>query len=330
MDFFRTQLWALGYERCGDSGKVWQRRGRQVIVCLVDDFTTCSADWSTKTPCLFDSDTVVITDNWISCPTQYQVRQLPTSFFGIYAHDPEPRPWQPDRRFCFVAKRLDSKRMSLMLELDMRSNLQGLPQDTDLVNFGCWAWDGDNSSVVGLQSNWDRQFELLDPNLQRVYHDTHLRLRSCMPLLNHDHDLEQSHHRAWVNLVIETYSSDLVVAFSEKIFRALTIPVPWMIWGGRMSVAWLAALGFDTLTDLVEHRYDHMIEQQTAAFGDKMVDWIFDANETAKHLQSQPKPVLEARLAEAAQHNRDLLNHMRQQWPSDFAAWWAQTLPALA
>jgi hypothetical protein len=330
MDYLRTQLSALGYQSCSDSGKIWQRGDRCVIVCVVDDFTSCSQDWSTHTPYLFDPDTVVITDNWVSCPTQYQVLRLPDSFFGIYAHVPLPRVWQPDRRFCFTAKRLDNKRMSLMLELQMRSDLMGMPKDIDLVNFGCWSWDGDNTSDSGLRSNWDRQYDLLDDSLRQIYSDTYQSLRPRMPLLNHGHDLEQAHHGAWINLVVETYSSDLVVAFSEKIFRALTIPVPWMLWGGRHSVARLASLGFDTLPDVIHHRYDHMIEQQTAAFGDKTVDWIFDANESVKKLQSLPQQALHARLKQSAEHNQKLLADMRKKWPTDFAVWWHSVVPRIA
>lgn len=329
MDFFRTQLSALGYQRCSDSGKIWQRGGRRVVICIVDDFTSCSQDWSTKTPYLFDRDTIVITDNWVPCPTRYRVLRLPDSFFGVYAHEPLSRAWQPDRRFCFTAKRLDSKRMSLMLELQMRADLMGLPPDVDLVNFGCWSWDGDNTSAAGLRANWDRQFELLDDSLKQIYDNTYQSLKSRMPLLNHGHDLEQAHHSAWINLVIETYSSDQVIAFSEKIFRCLTIPVPWMLWGSRNAIAWLTSMGFDTLTDLVDHQYDHMIEQQTATFGDKMVDWIFEASETVTRLQAQPRQDLELRLLAATKHNRDLLRQMRMNWPGDFAAWWGQTINAL-
>jgi len=322
MDFFRSQLIALGYRRGSDSGKVWQRDNRRVVICLVDDFTTCSEDWSTKVPYLFDPDTVVITDNWISCPTRYRVLKLPDSFCGIYAHRPEIRSWDPKRRFFFAAKRLDSKRMGLLLELRSRAQSQGLPMDTDIINFGCWSWEGDNSTSQGLLANWDHQWSLLDSDLKQAYEPAYHALRDHVPLLNHDWEFEQAHHCAWINLVIESYSSDTTVAFSEKIFRALTLPVPWMLWGGRYSIARLAAMGFDTLTDLVDHRYDHMVEQQTARYGDKMVDWIFDANETVKRLQTQSKNELDHRLQQAAAHNQDLLIQMRTRWPGDFARWW--------
>ena len=86
LDFFRSNLIALGYTAVDPSNKVWKRGDKTVVACLVDDFSTCSTNYSTSLPYLFDKDTVVITDNRINVPTQYQVCQLPSSFYGIYAH----------------------------------------------------------------------------------------------------------------------------------------------------------------------------------------------------------------------------------------------------
>ena len=115
MDFFRSQLTLLGYKPVNDIAKVWQRGERKVVICLVDDFSTCSTNYSTTTPYKFDSNTVVITDNYTTTPTQYTVCQLPSSFFGIYNHVPTDTNWRPDRRFNFSVNRLDTKRMLTFL-----------------------------------------------------------------------------------------------------------------------------------------------------------------------------------------------------------------------
>lgn len=324
LDFFRSQLLSLGYHSVSDSNKVWARGNQKVVVCLVDDFSTCSDNYSKTLPYLFDSNTTVITDNYIAVPTQYNVIQLPSSFFGIYTHRPEHKQWQPKRRFNFSVNRLDAKRMLMMLELAMRSEHH--PPDLDYVNFNCWSWGGDNDSDAGLKANFERQYQELETQYHEVYDDTYQRLTSAMPLRNHSLSHEQSHVSAWMNIVMETYSSDTTVALSEKIFRAMSLPVPWQVYAGRYTVAYLHSLGFDTLQDLMPHRYDNQIENRTAAYGDKMVDFLFEATEAVERMQAMDQQELSERLQSAASTNQRLLAQYRQDWPQDFAAWWPAAL----
>ena len=321
LDFFRSQLMALGYTAVDHSNKTWRRGDKTVIVCLVDDFTTCTTNYDCTLPYLFDRNTVVITDTWCGAPTQYQVAQLPDSFFGIYAHEPERHVWQPQRRFNFAVNRLDAKRLLMLLELQLRS--QDHPHNIDYINFNCWSWNGDNTSAEGLRANFQRQYQELESQYHDVYEHTYNRLHDTMPYVNHDLSQAQAHQSAWMNIVMETYSSDNTVALSEKTFRALCLPVPWQLYSGRHTVARLASLGFDTLSDVVTHKYDHMIENRTAAYGDKMVDFLFEATENTQKFQQQD---ITDRCAQAADRNISLLQSMRQQWPADFAAWWPGVL----
>jgi hypothetical protein len=86
MDFLRSQLINLGYVATADSKKVWKRGNQTVVVCLVDDFTTCvdPAKGFPAVPEMFDKNTVILTDTYTNCPTPYQILKLPDSFFGIY------------------------------------------------------------------------------------------------------------------------------------------------------------------------------------------------------------------------------------------------------
>jgi hypothetical protein len=126
-----------------------------------------------------------------------------------------------------------------------------------------------------------------------------------------------------MNLVTETYSSDTTIALSEKTFRALCLPVPCMLYAGKHTVAYLTSLGFDMMHDVVEHRYDSMIENRTAAYGDKMVDFLFEGVEAVERMQAQC-PVDRAK--QAAETNQQQLITMKQSWPKDFAAWWPTVL----
>lgn len=328
LDFFRSNLIQLGYTSNSDSNKVWVKGNQTVVVCLVDDISTCNINYSTTMPYIFDKNTTVITDNYITCPTQYRVLQLPDSFFGIYSHTPEILTWTPERRFNFSVNRLDPKRMLMLLEIYYRAYEHH--GSLDYVNFNCWSWDGDNSTAEGLVDNFKRQFNLLEPQFQDVYQDTFKQLLAQVPIRNHQYSQEQVHHRAWVNLVMETYSSDTAVALSEKIFRAMCLPVPWMLYCGKYAVAYLNKLGFDTLQDLVPHQYDNQQENRTAAYGDKMVDFVYAGNELMLDLQSRDWTALSERCQQAAAHNQQLLANMQQRWSGDFAQWWAQNSQLIA
>lgn len=322
LDWLRSNLGALGYESAGGSNKVWHRADRTVIACLVDDISTCSNQADPYVPKLWDAKVTVLTDNHVTCPTLYSVRQLPQSWFGIYAYDGAVTTWQPDRRFNFGVNRIDMKRMLLFLEYRKRLPWEPDRDVMDYVNFNCWAWDGDNTSDAGLHGNFTRQWQLLDHDQQSAYLETFEQDQASLPVRNHALDHDTAMHRAWINLVVETYSGDSVIALSEKMFRALMIPAPWMTYSGRYTVVYLESLGFDCLTDVIDHDYDARIETRTVDYGDKLVDWFWKANENYQRLRGQDFVKLSARCQQAAQHNRQHLQKLRQQWPQQLASWW--------
>jgi hypothetical protein len=214
---------------------------------------------------------------------------------------------------------MDAKRLLLFLELQMRSMDQPGAEQLDYVNFNCWSWDGDNNSGAGLLSNFKHQYNQLEEQFQQVYNNTYTQLLSKIPFRNHTLEHENAHVRAYLNVVMETYSSDTTIALSEKTFRALCLPVPWIVYSGKHTVAYLNSLGFDVLSDVVEHKYDSMIENKTAAYGDKMVDFLFEGVEAVDRMQAD-RPWMRAE--QAARINQQRLNQMKTAWPSDFAAWW--------
>ena len=96
-----------------------------------------------------------------------------------------------------------------------------------------------------------------------------------------------------------------------------------MLYCGRHTVAYLNSLGFDVLHDVVEHKYDSMIENKTAAYGDKMVDFLFEGVDTVYKMQNQlPKN----RANQASKTNQQRLATMKKAWPADFAKWWPQVV----
>jgi hypothetical protein len=191
------------------------------------------------------------------------------------------------------------------------------------VNFNCWAWDSSNDSPIKFQQNFRREYWRLSSKLQEIYRPAVLHMTSLMPYRNHDYSLEQSHVQAWLNMVIETYSSDACIALSEKTFRALVTPVPFMLYAGRYTITRLAQMGFDLMPDQVNHRTDCSLELQTGSHGDRMVDFVQDAAESVAAMKQLPFEQVRQRCQQAAEHNQQLLAQMKVTWPADFAAWWS-------
>lgn len=322
LDFFRSCLINLGYRAVDDSNKTWRKDQRTVVVCLVDDFTTCAQRHDVTLPYQFDTNTVVITDTVVQTPTQFTVCNLPQSFFGIYSHS-NNHIWRPTRRLAMGINRMDTKRLLMFLELCLRTEHQG--NDLDWINFNCWRWGSQNDTAQSLMQNFQDQYQELESHYHAVYDATYQRMISQMPFDNHTLSQEQLHVSAWINIVMETYSADNTVALSEKTFRALCSPSPWQLYAGRNAVAYLHSLGFDTLQDCVTHKYDSMIENRTAAYGDKMVDFLFEATENAMTLQTTNFESLSERCQRAALHNQQQLANLRTLWPQHFAQW----LPAV-
>lgn len=322
MDFFRSNLIMRGYHSTDSSNKVWAKDDRRVVICMVDDYTTCSGIKDPYVPSIWDGRTMVITDNYPTCPTQYKVHTLPASFFGIYAYQPDDQEWAPDRRFNFAVNRIDARRMALLLEYRKRLPWEPERDVMDYVNFNCWRWHGDNSGIEGFRQNFEDEYNALDQVVKDVHQITKDTDVPEMPWRNHDLDLETSMHRAWINMVVETYSGEAVVALSEKTFRALVTPVPWQIYSGRYSVAYLERLGFDCMSDLMDHGYDHIPELKTMDYGDKLVEWWWQGSTNLVNLQAQDWTTVAGRAQTAATHNRALLSHMQHTWPQDFGQWW--------
>jgi len=122
--------------------------------------------------------------------------------------------------------------------------------------------------------------------------------------------LEQCIIDSNISLVMETYNSQDHVVFSEKIFRALQMPRPWMLWCGQSSVAQLRNHGFDVLDDYVDHSYDNK-----TTHSDRIISMI---NQLKTFVNKKYNSQDFERFDRAASHNRNLLLFFAQTWPGKF------------
>lgn len=119
--------------------------------------------------------------------------------------------------------------------------------------------------------------------------------------------LEQCIIDSAISLVLETYVRDDTIVFSEKIFRVLQLPRPWLLYCSPYSIALLKTHGFDVLEDYVDISYDS-IENHW----DRM-DSILDQLETFMNKTYTPRDC--QRFEQAATHNQQLLDQFTKDWP---------------
>jgi len=328
MNFFRSCLKNLGYSTLDPSGRVWKRDNRTVVVCFADDFSVCGARLDQRPAIWFDSSTVIITDNHITVPTRYQVLELPTSYFGIFSYVPEQDHYAPDRQFHFSVNRLNFQRELIFLELIRQAG--GLDQllRNNYVNFNAWDSYGANQNQDNLKDNFKKYWDQSTKTYENIYGATINQLIEQIPVRNHSKSVEQANLQAWLVPVVETYSGNTTMAFSEKIFRALQTPVPWTVYSATGAVNYLKSLNFDVLDDIVDHSYNLVVQDSPHGHA-KITAFISSSIKNAQQLQKMNFEQLKSRCQQAAKHNQSLLADLRQQWPSQFAEWLPNTINKL-
>lgn len=320
IEFFRSLLTQSGYVSQGVSNKKYQKGSKTIVVCFADDIQI-EADSPYDQHNLFKPNTTVITDNFVSQPTNCRVYQLPNSYFGIYFYRPQDQSWQPDRRFNINMNRIDANRLFVLFEYIKKFNIIPWQNQSDYLNFNCFDGTGNNDNPGAANGNFEKFYDMLQPHLKTLYSKYFKISKSNMPIKNFSHEFDQPWTRSWLNVVIETYHGYNNIALSEKIFRALVTPAPWAVYGPQFAVRYLKSLGFDTLDDIMSHEYDTKNHTSFQQPGDRIADFMNYIDQTSRQLQLHDWHVLSSRCQQAAIHNQNLLADMRRKWPRDFAQW---------
>jgi hypothetical protein len=171
-----------------------------------------------------------------------------------------------------------------------------------------------------VQQNFVKHWQQVDAHYAGVYDQHWDTVVNAMPIRNHDLTIEQAGLNAYLNLVVETYSGNTTITFSEKIFRALVTPAPWTLFAATGAVGYLTELGFDVLSDIVDHSYDLHV-QDTWPGNSKIVNYISASISNYQQLKQLDFDTLATRCKQAAEHNQQLLAAMKKQWPASFAEW---------
>jgi hypothetical protein len=232
---------------------------------------------------------LIVTDNIPTRAVCGKILSLYPEYWHVYHYQPvyQPKPARYGYN-CFM-NRISEDRGQTFQELKRRGLLS-----KGLVSFNC------------SQSEYMDQYEQAKLYDYWPEHDLGLTLVPYNTVESHG-GLEQCIIDSNISLILETYISDSHIVFSEKIFRALQLPRPWLLYCSPGSVDCLKHYGFDVLDDYVDHSYDAINEHNHRHVS------ILDQLETFVDRTYNNQDYI--RFDQAAAHNQQLVTQFAKNWP---------------
>jgi hypothetical protein len=265
---------------------IYSRDHLQVNCRLVDSvFMTDPLTWSNESA-------VIITDNYPTRSVPGHIISVLPEFWSIWHFDPVYQDRPAVKAYNCFMNRNRGDRSTVFYEL-LKRNILGL----GLVSYNC------------TRKQYEQEF--ITAELQR-YSDQHLVGQELIPYntVEVHGTLEQCIIDSNISLILETYASDSHIVFSEKLFRCLQMPRPWLLYCSPGSIALLKNYGFDVLDDCVDISYDNIVDH-----GHRLLT-ILDQLETFINRKYTEQDY--QRFAQATVHNQQLLAKFAQQWPTTF------------
>ena len=221
------------------------------------------------------------------------------SYYGIYHHDYDYEEVAITKPFNCFMNRLDPGRQSWALLL-VKSGL--FDQGYVSVNLDVTREPIKNKSP---QEVFEYYFQTYNSN----FIDEFTFLKDLVPYKNfvETEDLTPIVLATKFSIIVETFFHDNTInTFSEKTFRCLQLPRPWVLFSTKGAVDFLKKLNFDVLDDLVDHSYDlidNLIDRQQAILNLSKQLCELEFSNTTLH-----------RCQQAAKHNKQVLKAMNNQW----------------
>ena len=243
---------------------------------------------------------LVVTDNVIS---NFEYQPLWPEFWGSFSYTPQYQNNIPTWAFnCFI-NRTCPIRQSWFYQL-VRRMLIDQGAVSFLLDYRKWlapnGLDVENKAEV---------YQWVFEQGCQIFSAEHELMRSKVPFRNFSGELDQVICDSSISLVIETYFDRAdVIAFSEKIFRVLQLPRPFLLYCAPGAINLLKNQGFNVYDDVVDHSYDFEIDNIARQIK------ILDELENSKYIVYNTQ-VLED-FEQRAIHNRQLLTKLKNEWPS--------------
>lgn len=184
-----------------------------------------------------DINATIITDNHALRPVAGKVINLLPELWHIWCFDPVYQDCTSKGFNCFM-NRVRGDRNEVFYELIRRNLL-----DKGAVSYNITQEELNNQYQSGEMFRYENE---------------HLVAQDLVPYNKVDQlgSLEQVIMQTNVSFILETFMNEDHVTFSEKLFRALQLPRPWLLFCSPKSVSLLRTHGFDVLDDYVDHSYD--------------------------------------------------------------------------
>lgn len=278
MSVYTDQIWTKSQCRELEHQALRQLRAAGAEPLLVDAVDT-SKSWSK-----------LVTDNIV------QLEHIPLypEFWGTYSYSSEYVPQEPTKLFNCFMNRICTTRQSWFYQFVRRNLL----------------WHGNVSFLLDSRTPPQGK-ELYEANFRgyEIFEAEHNLMKDRVPFINFTGDLDQAVVGSQFSVVIETYFDwPGTVAFSEKIFRALQLPRPMMLYSMPGSIKVLKEHGFELFDDIVDHSYDNEPDQikRQVMILDQLCDWR-ERPFTAEQLVDFERRIV---------HNKNLLQELRNRWHS--------------
>ena len=247
------------------------------------------------------STTVMVTDNKVTVPTKSNqiVLNISPEFYGIH-HMPFDliKLPPPERAYNCLINRICPTRQSWFYKLF------DLGLDKGFVSFNIDYRDQPSRTYVDKITLFDQLHFKYNTLFQQQYEAT----RSIVPFCNFKQtsDIQNIISRSLISLVIETYFDDnRIIALSEKTFRALQLPRPFLLFAPAGTIQYLKSIGFKIINDLVNHDYDTQIEWH--------VRQTMIISQIEKFLNN-PDYSIPQKWLDIAHHNQKILRGWKTNW----------------
>ena len=251
----------------------------------------------------FEKIFVITEQNLTRLPDNAEPCKLPMEFYGCYYSEqvPTDRPIEKDFN-CFI-NRLDPLRQTWFYLLYDRKFL-----DRGYVSFN--AELRANQSYPG--NTYQEVFDSYHCDYLSSFDYIKDEITSIIPFKNFvdNNDLFSTTLATKFSIILEAYPerTDAKV-FSEKIFRSLQLPRPWLLFAATGCVDKLRYLGFDVYDDIVDHGYDAFDTEFSCV--DRQESMLTQAKDL---VNLKMTPALLVRLQQGADHNRKLLSDWYSKW----------------
>jgi hypothetical protein len=273
----------------------------KLVYRLVDSLYLNNPEvWNWEMPNTIITDNIALTP--VSC---HELTVLP-EFWHIWYFDPVYQDRPATKAYNCFMNRVSGDRSQIFYEL-IRNNIL----NHGYVSYNCFrpGDNRDNNDTIDYSKiNYDQQYREADMYRYNIEHKTG---RNLIPYNTiGDAPLEQLIIDSNISIVIETYTSDSHIVFSEKIFRALQLPRPWVLYCSPQSIKYLKHYGFDVLDDCVDHSYDQIVDHEK-----RLLSMVKQLKLFLNRIYTESDY---ARFDQAAVHNRNLLLEFKKAWPKKF------------